>query len=117
MTAEQTDIRGVFAGGTFCYEAQLALQAAGLSCESNAPVTGARALQDKHHGHGHSLVDMGDDEFTQGRPHPMIDPELRNARLLSEAHRRPAIRHRAGLWRQHRAVQRPAAHYRRNSAH
>ena len=27
---------------------------------------------------------MGDDEFTQGRPHPMIDPELRNARLLSE---------------------------------
>ncbi|BFO31785.1 MULTISPECIES: acyl-CoA synthetase FdrA [Klebsiella] len=85
MTAEQTDIRGVFAGGTFCYEAQLALQAAGLSCESNAPVTGARALQDKHHGHGHSLVDMGDDEFTQGRPHPMIDPELRNARLLSEA--------------------------------
>ncbi len=85
MSVEQSDIRGVFAGGTFCYEAQLALQAAGLSCESNAPVAGARALLDKNHGHGHSLVDMGDDEFTQGRPHPMIDPALRNARLLSEA--------------------------------
>lgn len=85
MADEQTDVRGVFAGGTFCYEAQLALQAAGLSCESNAPVAGARALHDKNHGNGHSLVDMGDDEFTQGRPHPMIDPQLRNARLLSEA--------------------------------
>ncbi len=85
MSAEQTDIRGVFAGGTFCYEAQLALQAAGLACESNAPIAGAQTLRDNKRGHGHSLVDMGDDEFTQGRPHPMIDPALRNARLLSEA--------------------------------
>jgi FdrA protein len=84
MAAIQKDIRGVFAGGTFCYEAQLALLAAGLSCESNAPVRGAAVLQNRQQGSGHSLVDMGDDEFTQGRPHPMIDPELRNARLLSE---------------------------------
>ncbi len=84
MAAQQKDIRGVFAGGTFCYEAQLALLAAGLSCESNAPVRGATELRNRQQGTGHSLVDMGDDEFTQGRPHPMIDPELRNARLLSE---------------------------------
>lgn len=84
MAAIQKDIRGVFAGGTFCYEAQLALLAAGLTCESNAPVQGAAHLQNPRQGIGHSLVDMGDDEFTQGRPHPMIDPELRNARLLSE---------------------------------
>ena len=28
---------------------------------------------------------MGDDEFTQGRPHPMIDPTVRDARILAEA--------------------------------
>ncbi|WP_434471736.1 hypothetical protein [Aeromonas veronii] len=85
MAPGQRDIRGIFAGGTFCYEAQLVLIAAGLECESNAPVKGASALQDTARGYGHSLVDMGDDEFTQGRPHPMIDPTLRNARLLQEA--------------------------------
>lgn len=85
MAPGQRDIRGIFAGGTFCYEAQLALIAAGLACESNAPVKGASALQDPARGYGHSLVDMGDDEFTRGRPHPMIDPTLRNARLLQEA--------------------------------
>ncbi|WP_421178563.1 acyl-CoA synthetase FdrA [Aeromonas enteropelogenes] len=85
MAPGQRDIRGIFAGGTFCYEAQLTLIAAGLACESNAPVKGASALQDPARGYGHSLVDMGDDEFTQGRPHPMIDPTLRNARLLQEA--------------------------------
>lgn len=84
MAASQKNIRGVFVGGTFCYEAQLALLAAGLACESNAPVRGATSLRNRQRGSGHSLVDMGDDEFTQGRPHPMIDPELRNARLLSE---------------------------------
>jgi len=84
MAKGQTNVRGVFAGGTFCYEAQLALVARGLACESNAPVQGARALRSRTAGHGHSLVDMGDDEFTQGRPHPMIDPSQRNARLLQD---------------------------------
>lgn len=85
MAAGQRDIRGVFAGGTFCYEAQLALIAAGMTCESNAPVKGASPLHNNHHGQGHSFVDMGDDEFTQGRPHPMIDPDLRDERLKREA--------------------------------
>ena len=80
---DQSDIRGVFAGGTFCYEAQLALLAAGLNCASNVPVKGAVALGDAVG--GHRLVDMGDDEFTQGRPHPMIDPTVRDARILAEA--------------------------------
>lgn len=85
MTAGQRDIRGVFAGGTFCYEAQLALIATGLTCESNSPVKGASPLHNNHQGQGHSFVDMGDDEFTQGRPHPMIDPTLRDERLTREA--------------------------------
>jgi FdrA protein len=32
-----------------------------------------------------TIIDMGDDEFTQGRPHPMIDPSLRDARIREEA--------------------------------
>lgn len=85
MARSQTDLRGVFAGGTFCYEAQLALLARGLACESNAPAPGAQALRSRARGHGHCLLDMGDDEFTQGRPHPMIDPTQRDARLTQDA--------------------------------
>lgn len=85
MAKGQANLRGVFAGGTFCYEAQLALVARGLECESNAPVQGVRVLHSRTAGFGHSLLDMGDDEFTQGRPHPMIDPSQRNTRLLQDA--------------------------------
>lgn len=85
MTSGQRDIRGIFAGGTFCYEAQLALIAAGMSGESNSPVKGFSGLHDRLGSQGHSFVDMGDDEFTQGRPHPMIDPSLRDERLKREA--------------------------------
>lgn len=81
----QRFVRGVFAGGTFCYEAQLMLIGAGLACESNAPAPGASRLRDLARGHGHSLVDMGDDVFTEGRPHPMIDPSQRDARIRGEA--------------------------------
>ncbi len=33
---------------------------------------------------GHVLLDLGDDVFTRGRPHPMIEPGLRNERLAVE---------------------------------
>jgi succinyl-CoA synthetase alpha subunit len=81
----QRFVRGVFAGGTFCYEAQLTLLARGLACESNAPAPGATVMRDLARGHRHSLVDMGDDVFTEGRPHPMIDPTTRDARIAVEA--------------------------------
>jgi len=72
-------IQGLFCGGTLCAEAQLVLQEAGLEVRSNAPVPGAR--QSKGRATGHVLLDLGDDEYTQGRPHPMIDPDLRNQML------------------------------------
>ena len=31
-----------------------------------------------------TVLDMGDDYFTDGRPHPMIDPSLRNERIKKE---------------------------------
>ncbi|GGP23140.1 acyl-CoA synthetase FdrA [Silvimonas iriomotensis] len=84
LPAHRKDIRGVFAGGTFCFEAQLICQQAGFVAASNTPVRGNTEVSDLWTGHGHTLVDMGDDAYTRGRPHPMIDPSLRNARIVSD---------------------------------
>lgn len=75
-------LRGLFCGGTLCSEAQIVLMAAGLSVQSNVPVPGAGETAGPDVA-GHSLIDLGDDEYTRGRPHPMIDPELRNDLLKS----------------------------------
>ena len=52
---------------------------------SNAPLVKANRMPDSHVSLGHVCVDLGEDEFTQGRLHPMIDPSLRNRRILQEA--------------------------------
>jgi succinyl-CoA synthetase alpha subunit len=85
MSADQRYIRGIFCGGTFCFEAQLLCQAAGITSWSNTPVAGNHTLADIRVSSEHTIVDMGDDEFTQGRPHPMIDPTLRNERVAHDA--------------------------------
>ena len=84
LSATRQAVRGVFAGGTFCYEAQLICQQNGFSASSNTPVSGNEKLIDIWQSHGHTLIDMGDDDFTRGKPHPMIDPTLRNQRLIDE---------------------------------
>jgi FdrA protein len=73
-------IRGLFCGGTLCSEAQLILQRSGLAVGSNAPIRGS-GLDTKG---AHILLDLGDDRFTRGRPHPMIEPATRDG-LLWEA--------------------------------
>ena len=72
-------IRGLYAGGTLCAEAQVILASAGLACASNAPVPGSKTLTADFI--GHTLIDLGDDEYTQGRPHPMIEPSVRDEPL------------------------------------
>jgi FdrA protein len=72
-------IRGLYCGGTLCSEAQLILQRAGQIVASNAPIPGAARLGAKSD--AHALIDLGDDEFTHGRPHPMIEPATRDAPL------------------------------------
>ncbi|MCI0429930.1 MAG: acyl-CoA synthetase FdrA [Rhodospirillales bacterium] len=79
--AGQRYIRGLYSGGTFCYEASYLLGDAW----SNAPVDPARKMKDAWKSLGDTVVDLGDDVFTRGRPHPMIDHRLRNERLLAEA--------------------------------
>jgi len=84
MAPRQRYVRGIFSGGTFCYEAQLVHRGFGISAHSNTPVKGNTALADIGTSLEHTIVDMGDDEFTQGRPHPMIDPSQKNARIRNE---------------------------------
>ncbi len=83
--AQQRFVRGVFSGGTFCFETQLILRARALEAWSNTPVQGNATLADIATSAEHTIIDMGDDQFTQGRPHPMIDPGLRDERLAQEA--------------------------------
>ena len=84
MAASQRYVRGVFSGGTFCYEAQLVHAAAGVRAFSNTPTEGNLQLKNSAESQKNTIIDMGDDEFTRGRPHPMIDPSQRNARIGEE---------------------------------
>jgi FdrA protein len=77
-------LRGLFSGGTFCYEACLILKPVLGAVQSNTPIDAGDALADPWTSRGHTLLDLGDDTFTRGRPHPMIDHRLRNERLLRE---------------------------------
>jgi hypothetical protein len=84
MAPSQRFVRGIFSGGTFCAEAQLTHAAAGITAYSNVPTTGNRPLERITLSQENTIIDMGEDEFTQGRPHPMIDPSLRDARIRQE---------------------------------
>lgn len=81
----QKNIRALYSGGTFCFEATLLMQEKLSPVFSNTKVGKAEGLSDLWHAEGHTLIDLGDDAFTRGRPHPMIDPTLRKERILQEA--------------------------------
>lgn len=86
LAAGQRYLRGLFSGGTLCYEAQILWR--GMLTEtvrSNAPLIQDGRLGDSTRSEGHTAVDLGEEEFTVGRPHPMIDNDLRIRRMLQEA--------------------------------
>lgn len=86
LAASQKYVRGLYSGGTLCYEAQIVVKPLLGEIASNAPLVktmwvdgGAESVV------GHTCVDMGAEEFVVGRAHPMIDYTLRKARILREA--------------------------------
>ena len=86
LQPQQQYLRGLFSGGTLCYEAQVIWRdMLDLPVYSNAPLPGEPALEDSTKSRDHTTVDLGEEEFTVGRPHPMIDNDLRIRRLLQEA--------------------------------
>jgi succinyl-CoA synthetase alpha subunit len=67
LAAGQSEIRGLFSGGSLAGEAKLIIKS----------IVGP----DRHD----RIIDLGDDEYTVGRPHPMIDPRLRYEMIVATA--------------------------------
>jgi FdrA protein len=59
--SDQNRVQGLFCGGPLCEEAETVVRTAGCA---------------------HEFIDFGDDRYTQGRAHPMIDPSLRNHAIV-----------------------------------
>jgi FdrA protein len=85
FAAGQRYLRGLFSGGTLAYEAQLVLRDYLPAVYSNAPLSKELRLKDSLTSQEHTLLDLGEDEFTVGRLHPMMDNDLRIRRLEKEA--------------------------------
>lgn len=75
LGAARTAVWGLFSGGTLCYEALTLLQPLLGDVWSNTP------LDERHHvpapAGAHVCLDLGEEDYTRGRPHPMIDAEAR----------------------------------------
>jgi FdrA protein len=69
-------VRGLYSGGTLAAEAQVVFLSHRQPVLSNAPVPGAGLFTSERT--NHIMIDLGDDQFTRGRPHPMIDPAVRD---------------------------------------
>lgn len=78
-------LRGLFSGGTLSYEALLALRSFYFPLVSNVTLAGIDSPADPSRSQGHAILDLGADEYTVGRPHPMIDLDLLRRRFRQEA--------------------------------
>ncbi len=85
MSARQKYLRGMFVGGTLTDEAATVLSDLPGGVHSFDASDPALKLKDPHTSIGHTIVDLGEDVFTVGRPHPMIDPSIRTERMEQEA--------------------------------
>jgi FdrA protein len=70
-------IKGLYTGGTLADEAAMLIRDT-LDLKDHDPShPQGYVLRDR----GHEIIDLGDDAYTRGRPHPMIDPTARTDRL------------------------------------
>jgi FdrA protein len=79
---ERRLVRGLFSGGTLCYEALVILSGILGPVYSNTPIRKGWSLPAPDG--AHVCLDLGEEEYTKGRPHPMIDPEARIEHLCVE---------------------------------
>lgn len=71
-------IKALYTGGTFASEAAMLLRESLGAAESHERDAGYLLKAD-----GHEVIDLGDDAYTRGRPHPMIDASSRNERIAA----------------------------------
>src|SRR5207247_10424417 len=85
MSKKQRYLRGLYSGGTLCYESQVVLSPLIGEVFSNAPLKPEGRIEDANVSRGNTCVDMGSEEHVVGRQHPMIDYSLRKNRRRQEA--------------------------------
>ncbi len=85
LAGSQRYVRGLFSGGTLCYESQVVLEPLIGTVYSNAPINAENKVPGDAPSKKHTCIDMGAEEFVVGRAHPMMDFTVRNMRILQEA--------------------------------
>ncbi|MGI6046093.1 MAG: acyl-CoA synthetase FdrA [Eggerthellaceae bacterium] len=85
LDKKQHYLRGLFCGGTLAAEAQYEASKVLPCVRSNVAKNPEFKLDNPFESEGNCIIDMGDDLFTEGRPHPMISPDLRCNRIIQEA--------------------------------
>ncbi len=78
LLPEQKYVKGLFCGGTLCSEAKYVFNKYLVESSNNKTL-------DETLTKGHTFLDLGDDKYTMGKPHPMIDPTIRNEKIVEEA--------------------------------
>lgn len=84
LSKEQVNLRGLYTGGTLADEAMKGLGNEFGGIYSNIPLQEKYTLKDLQRLEGHVVLDLGEDQFTVGRPHPMIDPSTRTDRFETD---------------------------------
>lgn len=82
---EQKFVRALFGGGTLCDESMTLFRRWNIPMFSNIPLNEIETLDDVEKSQGNTFLDLGDDYFTRGKPHPMIEPSLRTKRIIDDA--------------------------------
>jgi FdrA protein len=85
LKEKQRYVRGLYTGGTLAYETLIILGRLIGDVYSNAPLDSKLKLSNSYQSMKDSIIDLGEEEFTAGRAHPMIDPTIRKMRLVEEA--------------------------------
>jgi FdrA protein len=75
---------GLYTGGTLADEAAMLLSSELHPVRAISEFGSVQKLDNPTQSQGHSIIDLGDDLFTVGKPHPMIDPTPRAERLIKE---------------------------------
>ncbi|HEX7275812.1 MAG TPA: hypothetical protein VF244_00415, partial [Acidimicrobiales bacterium] len=85
LAPTRTLVRGLFSGGTLCYESLVILTRLLGPVWSNTPLDHAYEVPAPDG--AHVCLDLGEEEYTKGRPHPMIDPAARIEWIRQEGSR------------------------------
>ncbi|GAB3201158.1 acyl-CoA synthetase FdrA [Nocardioides hungaricus] len=89
MDPARRRVVGLYSGGTLCYEA-LTIATDHLGpIHSNVPLDASLTVESAAP-EDHLFLDLGEEEYTRGRPHPMIDPQAR-VELIEQQAEDPSV--------------------------